>query len=58
VRFNDGPGDRQAQAHARLLGRKEAVEQMRQMAALNHTVSLARLENFLSALLASVDSEI
>src|SRR5258708_29197334 len=29
VRFDDRLGDRQAQAHAGLLGRKEAIEQMR-----------------------------
>src|ERR1700716_1597660 len=31
VRFNDRLSDRQAQTHAALLGRKEAVKQMRQM---------------------------
>ena len=31
VCFNDRPGDRQAQAHAGFFGRKEAVEQTRQM---------------------------
>src|SRR3954447_10989762 len=31
VRFDDRPGDRQAQTHAALLGRKETVEQTRQV---------------------------